>query len=123
MSGLFRGMSVEIEGTAKQVGGIQTVMDQLCPQPIVTLTDGWYDAAKAATAYKIQVQEIARMGPITPRGGMTVSPGTKRRHAASRASQYPGARRRSSRRTSGAAARCNDSDPASRQHLLRRRQS
>ena len=75
MSGLFRGMSVEIEGTARQVGGIQTVMDQLSPQPIATLTDGWYEAAKAANAYKIQVMEIARMGPMTPRAGMTVSPG------------------------------------------------
>lgn len=75
MSSLFRGMSFYIEGTAKQIGGVQQVMDQLSTQPIVNITDGWYKAAQAAYQYKLQILEIARVGPIIPREGMTVLPG------------------------------------------------
>jgi hypothetical protein len=78
MSSLFRNMSVQIEGTTRQIGGVQTVMDQLSPQPIATLTDGWYAAARAAEAYRLQVEGIARIGfsynPITVPGQSVVTP-------------------------------------------------
>jgi hypothetical protein len=75
MSSLFRNMSVQIEATIQETGGVQTAMNQLSPAPLLILTDGWYQAAFAAEAYRLKVLEIARLGPITPRAGMTVDPG------------------------------------------------
>ena len=75
MTSLFRGMRSVIEGTTVQIGGVQAVMDQLSPQPIAILTDGWYQAARAVEAYRLQVAAIAQSGPVIPRAGMTVLPG------------------------------------------------
>ena len=80
MSGLFRGMSQRDRGhdpaNRRRADRPWTSSRR---SPIAILTDGWWNAVRAAEAYRLQVEAIARVGPITVPGTAVITPQSGRR--------------------------------------------